>query len=1012
VEKGIVQNMISRLGQSQVERESPELAPQFVPVDERTPRDLLLFAREFARFVHFAAPPPAADGDWQHFFPYSDAEAGELPATADGAMPPHLALFVAFLKLYEVPRAQINTITARHLAFFYEQVLRFVRRPPSADRAHLLIELKKGASPVRIQPGQLFSGGKGPAGELLYTPTFESVVNVATVDSLRSVLVDRRGRGSVRFAVVANSADGFGAPATDPRFRPFGYAGLPVADLGFAIASPVLRLGQGRRRITVSMRVSNAETTRQSASALSGAFTCFLTGDKSWIGPFAVTASIAGDRLQCQVELPDSAPAVVDYKPDVHVSAYAAQAPVMQILLNAGSGIGYSDLQDLRVESVQVSVAVSGVTALTLESDAGPIDPKKAFLPFGPQPTAGSSFMIGYPEALSKQLSALSLSIDWQAAPSDFSSHYANYGRTVSNSTFTASVSFTDGGTWSYERTGIPLFGDRDSRGRTVIDFSQAGAAPPATRSSGDFVYALSSAGASWARSAALRYVLISPMFFAFLRTPPAARQGFIVLSLDTDFLHAQFRKKTIQNALGQVKDSANNPIVLNEPYTPSVRRLELSYSAQSREVAMSSVAPADFADSDVQFFHVDVFGPAREHAYQRSQLEYVFDKRVPLLPPHPQDGEFIVGLGNLAPRDSVNVLFQAAEGSADPELPRERVEWSVLCDNYWKRLGSGELIRDTTNQLLTSGIVSFVIPREATTMNTLLPAGQIWLKAAIARNPDAVSQLVQVAANAVEVQWIGDVAPAHLSAPLPAGRIVRHRTPLAAIKAVTQPAATFGGAPAEGDRSLRVRASERLRHRNRAITPWDYERLVLDAFPSVHRAKCVPHANGDSWLAPGNVLVVVVPDLRNQNMVDPLQPRVDADTLTRISSFLDARAGMHGGITVRNPRYQLVRLDFKVRFRPGFEFNFYRQLLEAELVQFLSPWAFDASRPIEFGGRLFRSVVLNFVEERAYVDYVTDFKLLTPTDGGRLTDVIEAQADRPDAILVSDRTHAIAEVG
>jgi len=1015
-EDTIVQNMISRLGQSQSERLPVELGPHYADVDERTTTDLLKFAREFARMVRFEplpAAPPEPAGDWSPFFGYTDEGAAALSAAADGAASPHLALFVAFLKLYEVPREQINQLTGRHLSFFYERVLRFTKRGPSPDRAHVVVELKKGSPPVLVHRGHRFSAGKDAAGELIYAPTFDTVINTARISSLRSVLVDRRNRHRIHFAAEANSADGFGAPSPDPRFRPFGHTGLPAAEVGWSIAAPVLRMREGRRRITVSLRVSNLDPARLTDDALAGTFKAFVTGEKSWLGPFPVLATLVGDRLRCEIDVPETSPAVVDYKRDVHQYDYAAEAPILQVLLDANAALGYADFKGATVESAQVSVTVSGLTTLALESDAGTLDPKKAFLPFGAQPATGSRFLVGCPEALAKNLSALALTIEWHGLPASLSSHYANYGVAgVGDAYFTASIAFSDGGAWKYQRTGVGLFAPRNDRGETVIDFGQAATSSPPAPSSGQLVYTLSTAGTSWARMAALRYVRISPIFHAFLRTPPQAREGFIVLALDRDFLHARFRQKSIENALKRAVTSTGDPIVLNEPYTPSIRRLALSYTAQSAEARVGSTAVEDYAQRDLQFFHVGVFGQAQEHGYQRAQLDFVSDTRVPLLPAYNDDGELLIGVTGVGGGDSLSVLFQAAEGSADPDLERQRLEWSVLSDNYWKKLGAAELVRDTTNGFLTSGIVSVVLPSNTTTTNTLLPGGQVWLRAAVPRHPDAVSQLVAVAANAVEVQWIADISPAHLTTPLAAGRIARLATPVAQVKTVTQPFASFGGAPEETDAALRVRAAERLRHRNRAIAAWDYERLVLDAFPAVHKVKCVPHAKDGSWLAPGHVLIVVVPDLKNQNMVDPLQPRVDADTISRIAELLTRQAGMQVRVGVKNPRYQRVRLDFKVRFARGYEFNFYRQQLHAELIRFLSPWAFDATRPIEFGGRIFKSVLLDFVEERPYVDYVTDFRMFSRAgESSGTKDVDEAMAETPDAILVSDATHLIGEV-
>jgi len=64
------------------------------------------------------------------------------------------------------------------------------------------------------------------------------------------------------------------------------------------------------------------------------------------------------------------------------------------------------------------------------------------------------------------------------------------------------------------------------------------------------------------------------------------------------------------------------------------------------------------------------------------------------------------------------------------------------------------------------------------------------------------------------------------------------------------------------------------------------------------------------------------------------------------------------------------------VGLMPGYDGNFYGRLLNEELKRFLSPWAFEEGRDIVFGGKIFKSSILSFVEQREYVDYVTNFKL------------------------------------
>jgi hypothetical protein len=343
--------------------------------------------------------------------------------------------------------------------------------------------------------------------------------------------------------------------------------------------------------------------------------------------------------------------------------------------------------------------------------------------------------------------------------------------------------------------------------------------------------------------------------------------------------------------------------------------------------------------------------------------------------------------------------------------LNPQPLSWSALCDNYWRPLDKSELVLDTTAGLRTSGIVALTLPNEVSTEHSIMPTGLVWLRATILKGAASVCQMIMLGNNAVEV-CLADQGndPKHFNRALPAKRIAKLKSPQEAIKTVSQPFASFGARPKETDEMLTRRGAERLRHRNRCITAWDYERMLLEAFPSIHKVKCIPHASDSSWLAPGHVLLVVVPNLLNQNAIDPLRPRVDTATLREMTEFAQRHCGIQVRIQVKNPSYERVRLGFQVRFMPGLSFHFYRQELGTALIRLLTPWAFNTSQPIQFGGRVYRSALLDFVEELPYVDFVTDFTLLAPDSGSPNQDVSSIQAERPDAILVSDTFHTIDE--
>jgi len=1021
-ESDIIQNLVFQLGQSQSDRSPKELDTHFADVDERTTADLLRFTKAFAELVRYYGNDPAiANGNWSNFFPDYTKIASVLK-NEQANTPPQLGLFLAFLELYKQPKSIINNITTRHLDFYYKDVLRLDKKAAIADKVHLLLALKKNVAPVLISPEHLFSAGKDANNvDLIYAPTRETIINAAKVESLRSLFLDATGHGTIRTAAIANSVDGLGGKLAenDKKWSGFGNSTLPAAQIGFAIASPVLRMSEGERKVTISLQLKNLDRSKLNAISLNGAFEVWITGENSWLGSYGFVPTLsAEDLLEFSFIIPVTEKAVVDYNAAIHGYTYRAQAPIVQVLLKAGDeNIGYNDFRGVTIESATVSVEVSEITSLQLESDDGAINPKKAFLPFGSQPSKGSRFLVGYPEALAKKLTEIEIAIQWKDAPTNFESHYDGYGVTIANTSFEAGIAFQDSGGWSYKSDPpLTLFNEGDAASLQNFLFIPNGSFVSPYVTEGMEVYALSYTNSLWAGNRARKILNRKSYLSSYQTILPEPQVGFITFILERDFLQETYRKKYVENAIAATKPNGTLKS-LNEPYTPKIQSISFSYKASSSRVQIDAITLNDFANSDLKFFHISYFGQTREHGYQRQQIEAQIktgiNTAVPLLPKYDYAGELLIGLSELKAGDSVSVLFQVSEGSADPELRSETLFWFVLCDNYWKPLTRAEVLLDTTNQLLTSGIIQFMIPAEATTQNTILPSALIWIKAGITSNVTAVSQIINIRANAVEVQFVNDDNdPNHLLTALESGAITKFKNGLSAVKTVNQPYASFGGRAVESDPTFYTRVSERLRHKNRCLTLWDYERIILEAFPKVHKVKCIPHAKENSWLAPGHVLIVVVPDLKNKNASNLLEPKVDADTISHIYDYVKKQAGMQVKVKVKNPSYQKIQIDFKVKFHISYEFNYYKMQLDLAITQFLSPWANQGDRDISFGGKIYKSVLLNFVEDMPYVDYVTDFKMYSPIGSTtNKADINEAQPHAPDAILVSAPTHIINPV-
>ena len=213
-----------------------------------------------------------------------------------------------------------------------------------------------------------------------------------------------------------------------------------------------------------------------------------------------------------------------------------------------------------------------------------------------------------------------------------------------------------------------------------------------------------------------------------------------------------------------------------------------------------------------------------------------------------------------------------------------------------------------------------------------------------------------------------------------------------------------------EDDNAYYVRVAERLRHKERTVAIWDYERLILQHFPCIHKVKCINHATTKSFYSPGNFLIVVVPDLTNRNAVDPLQPKVDKNTLDEIAAFLTRHSSAWTEFQVINPLYEPVQTSIRLKLKRGFEFNYYEKVMDQKIREFLSPWISSGSREIHFGGKVTKSMVIKFLEELPFVDYLTAFSLFQYSSqkqayGG---DIEVAEASNPASILVSAPYHEI----
>jgi hypothetical protein len=197
----------------------------------------------------------------------------------------------------------------------------------------------------------------------------------------------------------------------------------------------------------------------------------------------------------------------------------------------------------------------------------------------------------------------------------------------------------------------------------------------------------------------------------------------------------------------------------------------------------------------------------------------------------------------------------------------------------------------------------------------------------------------------------------------------------------LVQPYDTFGGRVPEAEGHFYVRVSELLRHKGRAIQKFDYERLVLELFPQLFKAKCINHSfalNGykyknDFPIAPGYVLLVVIPDLKQLKAAQSFEPRVPVSMLDDIEDQLKNLTSPFVRLRAMNPRYEKIHFCLTIKLVLGKDENYYKEKLKQDLREFLAPWSIGQYEKLTFGQCVSRSEVVRFLETRDYVDYIIE---------------------------------------
>jgi len=174
------------------------------------------------------------------------------------------------------------------------------------------------------------------------------------------------------------------------------------------------------------------------------------------------------------------------------------------------------------------------------------------------------------------------------------------------------------------------------------------------------------------------------------------------------------------------------------------------------------------------------------------------------------------------------------------------------------------------------------------------------------------------------------------------------------------------------------------LRHRYRAVTIEDYEKLVLEDWNQlsnstdlkIARIKCLAERNlsqlDAATFAKGHISLVVVPEINHPENVEDnkYQPLLD---------FLDKRKLLTTRLHIVEPLYVYVNIEVELVLKDGAQAEEVKQKAQAEVTMFFNPLQsgkYWQGKGWQFGKSIYLSELYKILDDLQGVDYVENLQI------------------------------------
>ncbi len=905
---------------------------------------------------------------------------------------PHIGLLIAFFQLFSQLQEEMNTVPDRLLSYYFERILGQVRKEQEADTVQCYATIDDEIDQVFIpKNSRLLAGQNEDGNDILYelkNPVTFSNLKIARLYTLfvsRAKLIDPgtpfqtvNGIYSKHIPVLEEFKP-FQALGEEQRFLNKSSKTMEEVDIGFSVSSPTLRLSGGYREVELefvflpesyqyflAMLLSISKTKNLLPEEVfhqifEGSLSLQHTTAKGWseVPSHEVLPPMSWNEnsFKLQFKLGPGHPAISPYLEEVHGEGLDLKQPVLKILLkNQHVFHPYSFLQFLELEQIKIGVTVKQLKDLSLFSNFGPLDQSIPFELFGPVPKVGSYLLIGNEEIFSKDLESLQVGWSFHDLPlgGDMKSFYAEYPYGIENESFKLKIQALsdfkflpkDGS----QTLVTNLFEEQDGliiphRYIQDIDLEALQILPDYTFQIDEDEEIISNQ-----KTGFLKFELIAPSI------------GFGYDVYSTVYTNNITEATNAQLENPKAKFKVVEP---NEPFAPMAQDIFIDYTSSSEINFLGTRSFTNQTKKQENFIQIHPFG---KKFLLKDGL--VFDNG--LLPFFELQGALFFGMEAKEFPEEFSMLFEIAKNNGGFHGDAPKLDWFYLANDDWKPFKQEDILFDSSFGLTRSGIISFKSPKDINLNNLVMPNELFWICCRTKDQQPMVSVISGIYMNAFAAQAILEKDVHHESV-LPAYSIESFEDDFPGLLEVIQPIESSGGRAREEKMHYYRRVSESLKHKFRAVTRWDIEKMLLQEFSWLGFVQVFGNFGYENFVNPGEVVVVGMPFIEDQENF--YLPKLNPGQLKEMELYLKKIVNPFVVFKVINPQYEYLMIKGKIKFTSSDTGLLFKKLYQ-DLLNETCPWFYDDISTAFYQRETKRAEILNLITSRTYVKFFTAFSL------------------------------------